>query len=155
MVEFRHFNLTELNFGALMPGGEPIDVIFCRNVLIYFSLAVIQRVIRNFWDVLRDGGIYIPGASDNVFYFSERFEALQFPDAIVYRKDARNPGKRRTRPDPDAGPAVRAPAKPRLAPALPADVYAQQLAGRNLAAPTPPPVEPPPETETSLTGSAE
>lgn len=61
-VHFAHINLLE----ALYPWGEPMDVIFCRNVLIYFDQPTQQRVLRFLCDNLRPGGWLFLGHSETL-----------------------------------------------------------------------------------------
>lgn len=64
---------------------EP-DVIFCRNVLIYFSEDKVKSVIKNFYRVLRRGGYLFLGHSETLTGIYEEFEPKRFPDTIIYRK---------------------------------------------------------------------
>jgi len=48
------------------PVGEPMDVIFCRNVLIYFERDVQAKVIARLCDNLRPGGHLILGHSESI-----------------------------------------------------------------------------------------
>jgi chemotaxis protein methyltransferase CheR len=61
MVAFRRLNLLDRNW----PVPTPVDVIFCRNVMIYFDrntqLALLERMVR----MLKPEGLYIAGHSEN------------------------------------------------------------------------------------------
>ncbi len=61
-VTFRDFNL--LTKGS--PWQRPMDVIFCRNVLIYFSPETQQAVLANLCDSLRSGGYLLVGHSESL-----------------------------------------------------------------------------------------
>jgi chemotaxis protein methyltransferase CheR len=68
MVDFRLFNLL----GDLAPLGQ-FDVIFCRNVLIYFDLATKSRVLEAMHQrLLRDGALILGGA-ESVFGVCNKF----------------------------------------------------------------------------------
>ena len=71
------------------------DVIFCRNVFIYFSEDAIRRVTDCFADHLSDPGYLCLGASESLLRLSERFDLEQVGDALVYvRRPARAERKR-------------------------------------------------------------
>ena len=62
------------------------DVIFCRNVLIYFSEAAFQHAIANFARALRKGGLLFLGHSESLIGRSDRFETVRLERCIAYRK---------------------------------------------------------------------
>jgi chemotaxis protein methyltransferase CheR len=63
-VDFRYLNLAEDRFPSLSVGIWGMDLIFCRNVLIYFDRATVQRVARRLIDSLSQDGWLVLGASD-------------------------------------------------------------------------------------------
>ena len=64
----------------------PYDVLFCRNVLIYFSEPALHRAIENFAQVLRPGGLLFLGAAESIIGLSSRFEVIRLGSVIAYRK---------------------------------------------------------------------
>jgi chemotaxis protein methyltransferase CheR len=78
LVEFSRENL--LNDWVLR---EPMDVIFCRNVIIYFDRPAKVRLIERFADALKKGGYLFVGHSESLPRFTERFELV---GTTVYRK---------------------------------------------------------------------
>lgn len=64
----------------------PYDVVFCRNVLIYFSEEAFQRAVENFASVLRPGGLLFLGHSESLIGRSTRFETVRLERCIAYRK---------------------------------------------------------------------
>jgi chemotaxis protein methyltransferase CheR len=73
-------------------------VIFCRNVFIYFSHAVIRQVIRNFAERMPPGGYLFVGASESLLKLTQDFELKEIAGAFVYvrkpqiaRSDSRHP----------------------------------------------------------------
>ncbi len=62
LVEFRTFNLMNTDWSAL---GEPFDIVFCRNVMIYFDNATQRRVLARIHGTLRAGGLLYVGHSEN------------------------------------------------------------------------------------------
>jgi chemotaxis protein methyltransferase CheR len=62
------------------------DLIFCRNVLIYFDDASRRQAAENLYDCLRPGGYICLGHSESMSRISPLFSVCRFPDAIVYRR---------------------------------------------------------------------
>src|SRR6188768_1946176 len=70
------------------------DLIFCRNVLIYFDDASRRQAAENLYDCLRPGGYICLGHSESMSRISPLFSVCRFPDAIVYqRPEAIDDGK--------------------------------------------------------------
>lgn len=63
-----------------------IDLIFCRNVLIYFDDASRRLAAENLYDCLRPGGYICLGHSESMSRISPLFSVCRFPDAIVYQR---------------------------------------------------------------------
>jgi chemotaxis protein methyltransferase CheR len=63
-----------------------LDVIFCRNMLIYFDDQSRQQVAESFYDSLRPGGFICLGHSESMSRISSLFAVRKFPQAIVYQK---------------------------------------------------------------------
>jgi chemotaxis protein methyltransferase CheR len=62
------------------------DVIFCRNVLIYFSVASKVDILKRMAAALNPGGYLFLGASESISQYSEAFEMLRCKSGVVYRK---------------------------------------------------------------------
>lgn len=62
------------------------DVIFCRNVVLYFDAAARRRVIETFYDRLVPGGILLLGHAESLLNVSTAFELLHLKEDLVYRK---------------------------------------------------------------------
>lgn len=62
------------------------DVIFCRNLLIYFDESARETAARNIHESLHPGGYICLGHTESMSRLSETFEPVRFPDAIVYRE---------------------------------------------------------------------
>jgi len=80
-VRYSRINLVETNFFGL---GQ-FDIIFCRNVFIYFQHETIQDIIRGFYQVLSKDGLLILGHSESVRLGSDIW-STQGPS--VYKKRA-------------------------------------------------------------------
>lgn len=64
------------------------DVIFCRNVLIYFDDTARAQAISNLRNALVPGGYICLGHTETMSRISDKFETRRFEDAIVYQKSA-------------------------------------------------------------------
>lgn len=82
-VRFGWLNLLDAEGARLLPS---MDVIFCRNVLIYFDTETRRRVVQLFSERLRDGGYLLLGHSENLFSLTTKFELVQLSGDLVYRK---------------------------------------------------------------------
>ncbi len=104
MVEFRYFNLVTEPYPLIEMSGW--DIIFCRNVTIYFQAEATRKVIHNFYRSLREGGYLFAGYSESLRYISDEFDTLQQEGAFFYqkgvpkkelrKKDRKIRGRRRT-----------------------------------------------------------
>jgi chemotaxis protein methyltransferase CheR len=81
MVSFRPLNL--LNSYSTM--GK-FDIVFCRNVLIYFSPEIIAKIISQIHGTLNKGGYLFLGASESLSGLSDNFNMLRCNLGIVYQK---------------------------------------------------------------------
>lgn len=62
------------------------DVIFCRNLLIYFDEAARETAARNIREMLNPRGYVCLGHTESMSRMSKSFDTVRFPDAIVYRE---------------------------------------------------------------------
>ena len=81
MATFRHLNL--LDSYALM--GK-FDIIFCRNVLIYFSPEIKSKIIGQFAQALNPKGYLFLGASESMTGLNDDFEMIRCNPGIIYQK---------------------------------------------------------------------
>ena len=65
-----------------------MDVVFCRNVMIYFSDDVKKQLVRGFYNSLRPGGYFYIGHSETLHGISKAFKLVYFKNALVYQKEA-------------------------------------------------------------------
>ena len=82
-VSFRAGNLLDPTSYA---GLTPLDAVFCRNVLIYFSDAAVQRAVSLFHEALAPGGYLFLGHAESLGRVSSAFLPIRFQGAIVYQK---------------------------------------------------------------------
>ncbi|HJZ83605.1 MAG TPA: protein-glutamate O-methyltransferase CheR [Polyangia bacterium] len=83
LVSFGQLNLMDADTLSLV--GE-VDVILCRNVLIYFNLDSRRRAIANFYRRLIRGGYLLLGHSESLLNLSTAFELVHLQHDMVYRK---------------------------------------------------------------------
>jgi len=80
MVAFDYHNLKNKS------GQVNLDIIFCRNVIIYFDEAAQKNVIENFWDSMNNHSYLFIGHSESLFGMNTKFEFLKTDWAVIYRK---------------------------------------------------------------------
>lgn len=79
-IFFKRLNLLEP-----WPMSGPFDIIFCRNVVIYFDKPTQKKLFDNYANMLAPGGYLFIGHSENLHGISDRFESL---GNTIYRKIA-------------------------------------------------------------------
>lgn len=82
-VRFTKVNIVERH--ETLPHGQ-FDVIFCRNVLIYFDDASRRVAAENLYENLVPGGFICLGHAESMSRISSLFEVARFADAIVYQR---------------------------------------------------------------------
>ena len=82
LVRFTLINLNNPFRLKLLP---QMDIIFCRNVLIYFNTESKKKVISSFYDRLKKDGHLFLGHSESLYAISQEFKALCFKDVVVYQ----------------------------------------------------------------------
>lgn len=82
-VEFTRANLMN---PADVRAYRDFDVIFCRNLLIYFDDRSRRQAAETFFDAMKPGGYICLGHSESMSRISSIFKIRKFPQAIVYQK---------------------------------------------------------------------
>ncbi|HUG54303.1 MAG TPA: protein-glutamate O-methyltransferase CheR [Vicinamibacteria bacterium] len=90
LVTFRAGNIVDPASFAALP---PLDAVFCRNVLIYFSDATILKVVRFFHEALVPGGHLFLGHAESLSRITDLFTPVRFQGAMVYRKPLPAPAR--------------------------------------------------------------
>ncbi len=88
MVTFDCLNLVDDVYPSLTNNTNAMDLIFCRNVLIYFSPALVQRVAANFRRALVEGGRFVVSASEASQETFSEFAPGEISGIAMYRKGA-------------------------------------------------------------------
>lgn len=126
-----HFTPGNIFAPDFLPGAEVYDVIFCRNVLIYFDRPMQDQAVGVLQRLLTPAGCLFVGPSETGLLLSHDFEPARLPLAFAFRKGRVKPREVRTepagsrplpaRPAPaQRPPAPRPFARPTAAPAKPA-----------------------------------
>jgi chemotaxis protein methyltransferase WspC len=122
-VRFRQGNLFAPGF---LPEAAVYDVIFCRNVLIYFDAPTQERALAVLDRLLKPGGLLFVGSSESALLLRPGFTSVKLPMVFAFRKQAGQAPQQSSpekalprhapRPPPRPAPRAAAPA-PRLPPA--------------------------------------
>lgn len=83
LVSFGHLNLLDKRQISMLP---PMDIIFCRNVLIYFDTESRKTVIENFYHKLTSGGFLLLGHAESLINLSTAFILRHLKNDLVYQK---------------------------------------------------------------------
>ncbi|HWW17909.1 MAG TPA: protein-glutamate O-methyltransferase CheR [Candidatus Saccharimonadales bacterium] len=76
---------TQMNLASAVYVGR-MDVIFCMNVMIYFSEERRRTLVQRFYDTLEPGGYLFLGHSESISKMPVKFQAIVLNDCILYRK---------------------------------------------------------------------
>jgi chemotaxis protein methyltransferase CheR len=79
MIEFRPFNLMQPSWSL----GEPFDIVFCRNVMIYFDAPTQRKVLEHIHTVMKPNGMLFVGHSEN---FTDSRDLFRLRGKTVYDK---------------------------------------------------------------------
>ena len=81
----RRTRFTELNLLNNYTLLGKFDIIFCRNVLIYFSSEMKKDILERMAQILKPGGTLILGGSESPTGYTKAFGMKRYPDGVVYR----------------------------------------------------------------------
>jgi chemotaxis protein methyltransferase CheR len=99
MVTFANLNLTEEIYPPFLNNSESLDIIFCRNVLMYFNEDWIRKITKQLFHSLTKDGWFVVSSCELSSEVFKDFTPVNFPGAILYRK-----GKRQSIPSLNASP---------------------------------------------------
>jgi len=86
LVSFSSVNLLDPHKTSLISN---MDVIFCRNVIIYFDREAKKKAIESFYQKLREGGYLLLGHSESLINISNAFMLRTLKNDMVYQKPVR------------------------------------------------------------------
>jgi len=84
MVTFQQKNIVDAM--SFDDSAQGYDIIFCRNVLIYFGPDKIRNVVDGFYRCLNEGGFFFVGASEASLQVYSKFTAMSVSDVTFYQK---------------------------------------------------------------------
>lgn len=90
MVVFSYHNLAEDPYPSLLNNTAAMDIIFCRNVLMYFSRNRAEHVVSSLYLSLVEDGWLAVSAVETSHLLFHQYSPVNFPGTIIYRKE---PGK--------------------------------------------------------------
>jgi len=85
LVRFIRFNLGNDDYARLSP-EEGFDLIFCRNVLIYFDQVALPSILKNFHKILNNPGYLFLGYSESLYGLDSKFSSVYVPGTFYYKK---------------------------------------------------------------------
>ena len=85
-VSFQYHNLVEDPFPSLINNLSSFDLIVCRNVMIYFGLGLMSRILNQFHQCLTVGGWLLVGPSEPNMTSFGSFQAVNAPGVTLYQK---------------------------------------------------------------------
>ena len=85
LVRFEYFNLAKDGLGKLTSEGL-FDVIFCRNVLIYFDQQIFLKIVEGFHQALANQGYLFLGYSESLYGLGSKFDCVYVPGTFYYSK---------------------------------------------------------------------
>jgi chemotaxis protein methyltransferase CheR len=80
MVRFQRFDLRD---GMRTMG--PFDVVFCRNVLIYFDQETKKKILEGIHGTLHRGGYLLLGGAETTLSITDKYERVTVGQAVLYR----------------------------------------------------------------------
>ncbi|KZL92329.1 CheR family methyltransferase [Clostridium magnum] len=83
IVKFKHLNMFNKNVGSEI--GK-VDIILSRNVLIYFDIEAIKKVVKTFNDILNIPGYLFLGHAETITSINPGFETIYTPSIFYYKK---------------------------------------------------------------------
>src|SRR6186713_991283 len=92
-VRFRHGNMLACPFA---PGRDRFDIVFCRNLLIYFDRAAQDRAIQTLGALLKPEGLLFVGSSEGGLALNHAFVSAKLPMAFAFRRPHARADRSRT-----------------------------------------------------------
>jgi chemotaxis protein methyltransferase CheR len=90
MVKFEYLNLADDVFPSPLNDTNAMDIIFCRNVLMYFSEKRCSQVVRGLFNSLIQNGYLAVSASELSLQSLSEFTAINFPGMVLFQKISEN-----------------------------------------------------------------
>ncbi|MFA6596315.1 MAG: CheR family methyltransferase [Ignavibacteriaceae bacterium] len=89
MVKFEYLNLADDVFPSPLNNTNAMDIIFCRNVLMYFTQERFRQVSRGLYNSLVQGGYFVVSASELSTQNFPEFTPVNVPGMVIYQKTSK------------------------------------------------------------------
>jgi len=80
-IIFKNHNLIKDQY------PKNLDIIFCRNVMIYFNREIQKEIVEKFYCSIENGGFFFIGHAETLYIISDKFKYLKIGNSSVYYKD--------------------------------------------------------------------
>ncbi|ACL06347.1 MCP methyltransferase (CheR-type) [Desulfatibacillum aliphaticivorans] len=87
-IRFTNLNLVDPVYPSAVTHTEDVNVVFCRNVLMYFNQKLRDTVIERIAWALADNGWFFVGPSEAAFVEHPNLAHIRYPGAIIFQKQA-------------------------------------------------------------------
>ncbi|MBV7272424.1 tetratricopeptide repeat protein [Clostridiaceae bacterium UIB06] len=87
LVKFYNLNLAKDTYLLDNKILNNIDIIFCRNVLMYFSESLANQIIKRFYNITVDGGWLIGAPTENLYFNNSSFTSKNIENTFLYNKN--------------------------------------------------------------------
>ncbi|MGE5371129.1 MAG: CheR family methyltransferase [Solirubrobacterales bacterium] len=87
MVTFSYLNLAEDTFPSPLTQTSSMDIVFCRNVMLYFDQRLKNRLLNRFYESLVPGGCLVVGASEGINLVPQGMKLLRPNCMVAFQKE--------------------------------------------------------------------
>lgn len=85
LVKFKYHNLIKEDYAT--EEMQNLDLLFCRNVTIYFNFQTTKRIIEKFYDNLNNEGYLFVGHVESLWGVTDKFKQVELPQSFIYKKN--------------------------------------------------------------------
>lgn len=87
LVKYDYLNLVDDAYPSAETSTRDLDLIFCRNVTIYFEMETTIKAVHKFYDCLKEKGYLAVGHAEPSSLIYDAYVSEIYPDAVIYRRD--------------------------------------------------------------------
>ena len=87
LVKFDYLNLVDDAYPLSENSTKDLDLIFCRNVTIYFEMETTIKAVHKFYECLKEKGYLAVGHAEPSSLIYDMYISEIYPDAVIYRRD--------------------------------------------------------------------
>ncbi len=89
MVKYEYLNLAEDIYPSSLNNTNAMDIIYCRNVLMYFTKDRFRQVVKGLYNSLTQGGYLVVSASELSIRNFPDFMPINLPGMVIYQKTSK------------------------------------------------------------------